>query len=576
MQAMKTQSRTWLIGLGGAITAAAILKTGLIFANVVPFNSDEAIVALMARHILEGGRPIFFYGQSYMGSLDAYLVAAVFKFIGYQVGGIRLVQIILYSLTILTTAILGKQLTGKWKVGVLAAWFLAIPNVSTTLYTTVSLGGYGEMLLIGNLILLTGVKIAKEFSQKKKETPLFLWFGLGFLSGFGLWVFGLTLVYSLPVFAYLIWIHLKVKELSYLENIKNFKRRYASSDRNTFTLNQLTYQSGRWATVLLGGFFGAIPWWSHARYVGFPNLVFELSGSAISGVESLGYLDQVLKHGLNFSLFGSTVILGLRPPWEVRWLAYLLAPFVLFFWFGVMGYAFRKTSQELSLFPDSKGYSFAPILSGVFSLVILGFILSPFGADPSGRYYLPLSVVMALFASQAVWSWHKKWGRYVWVIVGLIFTFHIWGTIQVAQLNPPGITTQIDSVTQIDHAYDQELIDFLNNQGETSGYSNYWVAYPLAFQSEESLVFVPKLPYHQDLRYTNRDNRYEPYDQLVNRATRIAYITTNNPELDLSLRRGLTDLGIKWKEESIGDYRVYYQLSRRVEPEELGINGGEG
>jgi hypothetical protein len=90
------------------------------------------------------------------------------------------------------------------------------------------------------------------------------------------------------------------------------------------------------------------------------------------------------------------------------------------------------------------------------------------------------------------------------------------------------------------------------------------------------LVYVPKLPYHQDLRYTNRDNRYQPYDQLVNQSDRTAYITTDNPLLDEQLRNGFSELGVRWKEITIGDYHVYYQLSRRVIPEEIGLRGGEG
>ncbi|MCK4814771.1 hypothetical protein KA005_03295, partial [bacterium] len=68
--------------LAGAVIVAVVFKIGLLLANVIPFNSDEAVVALMARHILQGSRPIFFYGQAYMGSLDAFLVAGVFKLIG--------------------------------------------------------------------------------------------------------------------------------------------------------------------------------------------------------------------------------------------------------------------------------------------------------------------------------------------------------------------------------------------------------------------------------------------------------------------------------------------------------------
>ena len=168
----------WMIGLVGAILAATALKMGILAVQAVPFNADEAVVALMARHILQGERPLFFYGQAYMGSLDAFLVAAVFKLFGSEVWGIRFVQILLYSGTLLTTAWLGKSISGRWQVGVIAAWLLAIPTVSMTLYTTVSMGGYGEMLLIGNLILLLTVSINRDANYQNSGIRSIKWLGL--------------------------------------------------------------------------------------------------------------------------------------------------------------------------------------------------------------------------------------------------------------------------------------------------------------------------------------------------------------------------------------------------------------
>jgi hypothetical protein len=566
----------WIIGLAGATIVAAALKIGLLLTGVVPFNADEAIVALMARHILEGERPVFFYGQLYMGSMDAYLISGMFKVIGNQVWGVRLVQIGLYSLTIVTTALLGKQLTGKWKVGILAAWFLAIPNISTTLYTTVSMGGYGEMLLIGNLILLTTVRIVKDLSFDQEKVSFIPWFGLGFFCGFGLWVFGLTLVYSIPAFIYLIWHCAHYDPISRLSKFLYPWRRNKLLNQNIFDKIEPVYQSRIWGAALIGGVFGAIPWWAYAQRAGISNLLLELSGSAVAGVESLDLVGQVFQHIINLGLFGTTVMLGLRPPWEIRWLALPLAPFVLIFWIGVIVYSVKKTKSDFQLNPRNADYSHTPLLSGVVLIVVIGFILSPFGADPSGRYFLPVGVVMAIFAAQAVWKWQTRWGKYVWIAVGVVLIFHLLGTIQVARNYPPGVTTQFDAVTQIDHQYDPELIEFLEIQGENRGYTNYWVAYPLAFLSDERLVFVPKLPYHQDLRYTSRDDRYQPYDQIVNQSDRTAYITTDNPLLDEQLRSGFSKLGVRWKEITIGDYHVYYQLSRRVNPEEIGLRGGEG
>jgi hypothetical protein len=133
------------------------------------------------------------------------------------------------------------------------------------------------------------------------------------------------------------------------------------------------------------------------------------------------------------------------------------------------------------------------------------------------------------------------------------------------------MTTQFDEITQIDHRYDDDLIDFLRSVGEKEGYSNYWVAYPLAFVSGEEMIFLPQLPYHEDFRYTSRDDRYSQYHSVVDNAERVAYITTNHPELDNYLRDGFSTNKIHWQEKKVGDYQVFYNLSRRIVPIELGL-----
>ncbi|HNS64307.1 MAG TPA: glycosyltransferase family 39 protein, partial [Anaerolineaceae bacterium] len=178
---MKSHWKNWLI-LFLILTAAAGWKAWLMIAEVVPFNSDEAIVALMARHILQGERPIFFYGQAYMGSLDAWLVAAGFALFGQNIWVIRLVQTILYIGTIITTFLVLKDWFGE-KAGLIGAALLAIPPVNMTLYTTASLGGYGEALLLGNIILWLGWRIRnylvkQEIPSAKKLAALFILFGL--------------------------------------------------------------------------------------------------------------------------------------------------------------------------------------------------------------------------------------------------------------------------------------------------------------------------------------------------------------------------------------------------------------
>jgi hypothetical protein len=57
----------------------------------------------------------------------------------------------------------------------------------------------------------------------------------------------------------------------------------------------------------------------------------------------------------------------------------------------------------------------------------------------------------------------------------------------------------------------------------------------------------------------------------VQNADRVAYITTNHEGLDAYLERQFEDNGIGWNERHIGDYHIYYNLSRKISPQEIGL-----
>lgn len=520
-----------LIGLG---VVSAILKISLLIADVVPFNSDEAIVGLMARHFLQGDWEIFFYGQAYMGTLDASLVAAAFSLFDPQVILIRILQMLLYIGTVVTTGYLGQLIFRSKYVGLIAAGFMVIPNVNATLYTTVSLGGYGEVLLLGNLLMIAALKAYYEAKRK--------WYILwGFIAGLGIWTFGLILIYILPTLILLLY-------------------RAFQDERKAKNALDLLLAGAAFA-------IGLSPWIIWAISNGFSPLLEELFGSAISGASSTNPFFAILVHLYNFLLFGTTVIFGLRPPWEIRWLAEPLLPVALAFWLVILIFALRNLTKKDEVQIGRW------VLVGVMTALVVGFILTPFGADPSGRYFLPLIVPLSLFAAEFCvdLSERSRAGRWVYLLPAAILIFNLWGTIEVARQFPPGLTTQFDSITWIDHRFDDELISFLKVNGETRGYSNYWVAYPIAFQSNEEIIFIPSLPYHEDFRYTMRDNRYQPYNKVVKDSDRVAYITTNHSALDEHLRNVFNEAEVTWQETWIGDYHVFYQLSDDVRPSDLGI-----
>src|SRR5260370_8635366 len=73
------------------LVGTAIVRFVILFVSQTHVTSDEAIIGLMAKHILEGRYfPFYFYGISYNASCawEAYLAAIPFAIAG--VGGVAL------------------------------------------------------------------------------------------------------------------------------------------------------------------------------------------------------------------------------------------------------------------------------------------------------------------------------------------------------------------------------------------------------------------------------------------------------------------------------------------------------
>lgn len=504
------------------ITAVAVLyKFGLVAAKAVPFNGDEAVVALMARHILQGERPTFFYGQAYLGATDAWLVALSFSIFGENVAAIRVVQAGLFAAFLLTSYLVLRRVgLAEWGARAGLLW-LALPPTMLTLYTTATLGGYGETLVLGNvLILMVGDKGLGASGRR--------WLILGIVAGFGFYTFPLILIYLIPIGLWLLW-----------------------------------RQRGRawrgYLSALVGFIIGSAPWWGALLQSGGRELA-ELAGAGVAEtLPGATYLATLPVRLINFFLFGSSAWWGLRYPWSAEWVLPIVGLAALALYLGALVYAARRS------------WSGRVIWWGMIGVLLITFLITPFGGDPSGRYFLPLYLPLSVFVAMLLQAIRNVQRTFAALLLAVLIGYNVTGTLIAAGTQPPGITTQFDPVTWIDHTRDRELIDFLLAQGETRGYTNYWVQTPIAFLSREQIISAAALPYHLDFGYTPRDDRYPPYTRAVAEADRAFYITTNHPALDERIRSGLRRLGITYQERAIGNYQVFYALSRKVTPAELGV-----
>lgn len=173
---------------------------------------DEAMVGLQAEHILHGERPIYYYSQPYMGSLEAYLIAFIFLFTGPTVWAFRaepiLISLALVYLTWRFSAVLADTASlsprAKKLFMTIATLIAAFPPLYDMVEEMRAKGGYVEAFTLMLWLLLCAFRLTQRWQAHASAGELALrWAGIGLLIGLGLWVDPLV-IYAVAAIA--LWI----------------------------------------------------------------------------------------------------------------------------------------------------------------------------------------------------------------------------------------------------------------------------------------------------------------------------------------------------------------------------------
>src|SRR5919204_2024735 len=105
--------RAFHMGLAIALAAGLALRLAILASPLGEIDGDEAVVGLMARHIaFLGERPVFYWGQPYLGSLEAFSAAPLFRVFDSSSLALKLVPTA-YSLAFAAvSALLARRLFG--------------------------------------------------------------------------------------------------------------------------------------------------------------------------------------------------------------------------------------------------------------------------------------------------------------------------------------------------------------------------------------------------------------------------------------------------------------------------------
>ncbi len=344
---------------------------------------DTATVGLMALNILDGERPLFFYGQQYMGALEAYLAAALFRVFGFSMLSLSLSPILFSIGWIAGTYLLFTELLGR-RAGLAAALVLAIPGWQTLWYNIASYGGYPGAFCFGTWALWLCLRTAQRDLSRKAEWIHIL--SIGFLAGIALWT--------------------NYQSASYLLTGSFFLGAYLVRNRRSPRI------FGKFA---VGGGFFAFGFWpvivSLVGYEGTHVAQWEIKYSYISKTANI-MSERCLPHLLYWPLETPLVV-------RVAVKTCLILASCLYVWRVV--FASDRKDRLRALVPL--------LFSVVFLMLYLPHSMASLGAP---RYLIPLwsMILCAMFAATVTisrpWAWFRwiGWGLLtIWLAYNAVYGF---------------------------------------------------------------------------------------------------------------------------------------------------------
>lgn len=163
-------------------------------------HSDEAIVGLMAQDIAAGARyPLYFYGQRYMGALEAYAVAAVSPLFDDPIQALRFAPACFFALMVVVQFCMLTRWFGR-RGGLIGVATLLAASPMFMQWSISARGGYVEILLWGaGLLWAYSEWFVPPVARGRRDLRRF---AFGALIGSGLWINPSIVLFLVPIAAH--------------------------------------------------------------------------------------------------------------------------------------------------------------------------------------------------------------------------------------------------------------------------------------------------------------------------------------------------------------------------------------
>ena len=144
---------------------------------------DEALTGLMGLAILDGQRPVFYWGQPYLGAIEAYVAAAGFWLAGVSTLTLRMAEVTAALLWVWAVGSLARRIAGN-ACGLVAALAVAMPPIFLS-FAQLSAHGQSLSVTLGAIVLAAGGALVDSGASARARTTA--WLILGVAGGLGWW-----------------------------------------------------------------------------------------------------------------------------------------------------------------------------------------------------------------------------------------------------------------------------------------------------------------------------------------------------------------------------------------------------
>jgi hypothetical protein len=171
----------WPLVFGAVLALLVLSRLSHLVNHQAWMNSDRSVTLLMIQHITEGvSHPIYFYGQLYQGSLDAYLYALFYRIVPSLHLSIAAANLLVFTLFVLTGAALVKGITGSSAL-FYPLLFLSMPFTSASFLSMDLIRGIPLIVFFQTAVIYLVFEMVFEGRERA--------FLLGTISGTLFWIY---------------------------------------------------------------------------------------------------------------------------------------------------------------------------------------------------------------------------------------------------------------------------------------------------------------------------------------------------------------------------------------------------